>query len=209
MNHGITRYCYGCRCQTCRDAKAALQRGYRKHRYLNRGSTTAPITGTRRRLQALAAIGWNSDALAEITGIHPKQIQEYTSANTRRAFVYLSTARTVADAYNKLSMTHGPSHITAGRAKAKGWAPPLAWDDDDLDNPNAKPKYGRRPKGFASNLPDLDILVAEVNRAGMHVVAEKYGVSPSSIGVYLNKRGYYASHTGNKYELPVYRRKAA
>jgi len=209
VTHGVTSYCNGCRCRTCRDAKAAVQRQYRKRRYLNRGSTTTDITGTRRRLRALAAIGWHSDAISEITGIHPKQIQEYTSANSRRHVVYVSTARIVEDVYDKLSMTHGPSVITTSRAKAKGWAPPLAWDDDELDDPEARPKLGRRDKANATRLPDVDILVAEVNSAGLHIVGERYGVAPASIGIHLNRRGYYASSTGDKYDLPIYRRKAA
>jgi hypothetical protein len=55
----------------------------------------------------------------------------------------------VADAiviiYDKVSMIPCEDP-TAGRvarqAKKKGWAPPLAWDDDTIDDPKAKPDFG-------------------------------------------------------------------
>lgn len=41
------------------------------------------------------------------------------------------TAEAVKRAYDALSMTPGPSSLTAARAKKAGWLPPLAWEDID------------------------------------------------------------------------------
>jgi hypothetical protein len=41
-------------------------------------------------------------------------------------------------------MTPGPSDYYRNKARGLGWAPPLAWDDDLIDNPQAKPDLGER-----------------------------------------------------------------
>ena len=54
------------------------------------------------------------------------------------------TARRMAAVYDRYAMTVPPASgavtQTRDRAAAKGWPPPLAWDDEDLDNPTALPK---------------------------------------------------------------------
>lgn len=84
-----------------------------------------------RRLRALIAIGWTLEALSEPTG----QSMTTLSAIARGATTWMlgSTARTIADAYDALSNTPGPSPIARRRAARLGWAPPLAWDDIDTD----------------------------------------------------------------------------
>jgi hypothetical protein len=68
--------------------------------------------------------------------------------------VYLSTAREIAELYDRLSMTL-PDTSTVARqqivsrnrnlAARLGYATPLAWDDIDLDEaPQAEPAVGRR-----------------------------------------------------------------
>jgi len=101
------------------------------------------ITGTTRRLQALVAIGYTQTDLAARIGITP--------ANSTRLFhsqgrVLASTARRVESIYDRLAMTPGPSERARNHARKHGWAPPLAWDDDDLDNPDATPDAGQAVK---------------------------------------------------------------
>jgi hypothetical protein len=69
----------------------------------------------------------------------------------RRSQVTASTARTAAAAYDQL-WNHQPPQasqrgkIAAARARnharARGWPPPLAWDDDQLDRPDGTPAEG-------------------------------------------------------------------
>ncbi|WP_205859648.1 helix-turn-helix domain-containing protein, partial [Phycicoccus flavus] len=47
--------------------------------------------------------------------------------------------REVRDVYDRLSMTPGPSPETRGWAVKLGYAPPLAWDEDTIDDPTATP----------------------------------------------------------------------
>jgi hypothetical protein len=106
--------------------------------------TIIDATGTHRRLQALIAIGWSQTALAKHLGMLPP--------NLRRAFstdnVHAETARKVQTLYEKLwnQPQTGRDHqtrIVANRArniaKRNGWPPPLAWDDETIDDPDAAP----------------------------------------------------------------------
>jgi hypothetical protein len=105
-------------------------------------------TGTRRRLQALAAIGFPFLRLGEHLPLHPNQVRNVAIAKKVRA----RTARAVAEAYDRLwnqdPTQYGVRPATALKvqryAKSQRWAPPAAWDDDLIDDPNATPDYGQQ-----------------------------------------------------------------
>jgi hypothetical protein len=123
-----------CRCEPCKAAHIRQQKRYRMRRLTE--DVKVPRTGTRRRLQALAAIGWTSTDLAVRLGVDRTAVSE----NMRyEGPVLVTTAARTRALYDELSMTPGPSAIARARALAKGWAPPLAWDDDTIDDPKAKP----------------------------------------------------------------------
>lgn len=122
-------------CRPCKDAQAAWQRSYEKRRYLNRGPLLIDSAGTRRRLQALAVIGWPRNILSERLGTARSTL---TALKHGRGRVHRDTAAKVAALYDELSMTQGPSRRTRTEALAKGWVPPLAWDDDKIDRPEAR-----------------------------------------------------------------------
>lgn len=129
-------YNAGCRLECCRVAA----RNYQKRRLheRNHGTTrTVSALGTKRRLQALAAIGWDFYSIATEAGRH----REWVWQIYRRDAVLTRTAKTVAEIYERLCMTV-PEGWVADRARrqaaARGWAPPLAWDD--IDQPRERPK---------------------------------------------------------------------
>jgi hypothetical protein len=104
-------------------------------------------TGTRRRLRALVATGWSKSKLAVRLGMLPAN---FTDVMTRER-VTAATARAVRELYDELWDTPPAEDghrekISASRARnyarAHGWAPPLAWDDDALDDPDAGPAEG-------------------------------------------------------------------
>lgn len=103
---------------------------------------TVNATGTRRRTQALIAIGWSLSEQARRVGRTVSNHKYVLTAPT----VQLRTAQTVAALYDELSATTpvpGPSATRARRwAQREGWAPPLAWDDDTIDDPDARPDLG-------------------------------------------------------------------
>ncbi len=101
-------------------------------------------TGTTRRLQALAAIGWDSAKLAPRIGVKPRRLERLRRGE--KPAVHATTAAKIGQLYRHLSMTPATGW-QADRARTiarnRGWAPPLAWDDGHgphgIDNPTAAP----------------------------------------------------------------------
>lgn len=101
-------------------------------------------TGTRRRLQALVALGWSRTKLAEALGGHRDVVSRYML----RDQVTVATARAVRSLYDRMWDTAPPEHdrwdasaaaYARRTAERRGWAPPMAWDDETIDDPAAKP----------------------------------------------------------------------
>jgi hypothetical protein len=108
-------------------------------------------TGTRRRLQALAARSWSPEALESQMGIPAHLISRELDGYDELA---PELAADVAVAYDRLWDTRPPlataadreaAAQAAARAAQNGWAPPMAWDDDRIDLPSAGPEPGWRP----------------------------------------------------------------
>lgn len=101
-------------------------------------SATAGLTdatGARRRLQALAAIGWSQMEIARRYDGHFVSLASI--ARGAQSQVGPRLHRLITTAYDDLAMTPGPHNRTRLDAARKGWAPPLAWDD--IDDPNEIP----------------------------------------------------------------------
>lgn len=126
-----------------RVAKAAMKRDWTKRVYLARGPMRIDNTGTTRRLRALYALGWTSTDLAPRLGCSPARVGHLVAGISPQ--VHRHTAARVASIYDDLCMTVpqdpevlAPKMIRVHdrqrrQSAAKGWAPPLAWDDIDTD----------------------------------------------------------------------------
>lgn len=115
-------------------------------------------TGTRRRLQALAACGWSIGALCTQACLHRQALDR---AMNGAPLTTAGTARAVADLYDQVwdaaPPAHTPGHrrsvtITLAAARAAGWPPPAAWDDHALDDPTASP--AEQPAPTAASAAD-------------------------------------------------------
>lgn len=93
-------------------------------------------TGTRRRVQALAWMGWPCREIAARAGTTERSLHRLIRPDRR---ISAALAARVAAVYEELCMTPGPSRITASKARGAGHAPPLAWDGVDIDDPKARP----------------------------------------------------------------------
>jgi transcriptional regulator with XRE-family HTH domain len=137
--HGtMTAYTrYRCRCPDALADKRMYvklgEAGIRQPRLVNGA-------GTRRRLRALAAIGWTYADIAARMGKETAAVQRI--ARDEHPRVREVTAAAVKCVYADLSMTPGRSENVRRYAARKGWAPPLAWDDDTIDDPDAAPDLG-------------------------------------------------------------------
>ncbi|MCV2489779.1 helix-turn-helix domain containing protein [Geodermatophilus sp. YIM 151500] len=125
-------------------------------------------TGTRRRLQALIAIGWPAELLAAHLGRRPNSLHRSMTGES----VTASTAHDVATLYQRLWDVPSP-RLTGGQraaadaarahAATQGWQPPLAWDDIDTDP---------TPPAPATRLPqrdDIDEIAVERALAGDNI----------------------------------------
>ncbi|MHC3450834.1 hypothetical protein [Streptomyces prasinus] len=102
-------------------------------------------TGTRRRLQALVAAGWTQSELARRIGVDSANFSRTITSDLLRA----ATVRAVNALYDELWRINPveagvPSHRAAAArqiATSRGWAPIGAWDDEQLDDPDAFPDW--------------------------------------------------------------------
>ncbi|WP_097982853.1 hypothetical protein [Streptomyces sp. f150] len=95
-------------------------------------------TGTVRRVRALIALGYTLIDIAESANVAVARVQTLAAG-------YPSLRRTVAEritnTYRALSETPGTNTRAKNRALANRWAPPATWDDDTIDDPQARPEW--------------------------------------------------------------------
>lgn len=116
------------------------------------GAILEEAPGVQLRLRALVALGWSMSKLAAHLGVTPTNAGPLFHG-TRG--VTVGTRRAVEALYEELSMrlpsedTHRDK-IAASRARRyaqqHGWLPPLALDDERLDDPGYRPILTREPE---------------------------------------------------------------
>ncbi len=161
-----------------------------------------PAAGTRRRLQALVATGWAQSRLADRLDMSPSNF----GTALARDRVTAATARAVERLYNELWDKPPPepgqhSRISASRARsyarARGWALPAAWDDDEMDDPDAKPAEGwQRPdRDTLRRRPAAEVAedAADHERQGQsrEQIARRLGLTPKSLERALSRATQY------------------
>lgn len=108
-------------------------------------------TGAIRRLQALVAIGWSQARLGRQLGVEPGNFGTLMAASQCTARRALAVRDLYEQCWNKPQTGtdwHSKAAATRARnlAKTRGWLPPMAWDDDTIDDPAAVPDLGGRDK---------------------------------------------------------------
>ncbi|TXS44917.1 hypothetical protein [Streptomyces sp. OR43] len=103
--------------------------------------------GTRRRLRALIALGWTRKAIAaRIPGMYAEYLARLVHSESP---VTTWMAGRIEQGYRELAglqpEAHGVAPREAKRSRREAaenlWAPPGAWDDDRLDDPNVAPEW--------------------------------------------------------------------
>lgn len=139
------------------------------------GGARIPATGSRRRLQALASLGWGTSALTTRTALTQRSLNRLLNSDVDT--VTLDTARAVATLYARLRLAPPPGRTqlqrnaarqSAARAQAAGWRPPHAWHDIDIDHeagpasrtttPSSPPDTHHNRRRDRDDLSDLDAL---------------------------------------------------
>ncbi|MGI5223574.1 hypothetical protein [Actinoallomurus sp. CA-142502] len=99
-------------------------------------------TGSRRRVQALAWMGWPAEEVARRAGTTKSTLATEILPSRQ---ISVALARRINAVYRELSARPGPSKSAAVKARSLGHAPPAAWDDDRIDDPRHRPRGVRRP----------------------------------------------------------------
>jgi hypothetical protein len=163
----------------------------------------ADATGTRRRLQALVAIGWHRAELARRLHLGPSQFK----ALLRRRRVAAGTAAAVEALYDRI-WDQWPGGACAERARryaaALGWPVPMAWDEEDLDDPAAGPAAGwRRPARAtwcAGDLAEDAGFIIATQGCGRALAAERLGVTKDALDQAFTRCKAQRAHTGSNQE---------
>jgi transcriptional regulator with XRE-family HTH domain len=109
--------------------------------------------GVSRRLRALTARSWSPQAIADETGI-PAPLISSLLGGIRRD-LSLGQIRAIANAYDQIWDRDPPActreqreacGLARSHAASRGWAPPQAWDDAQIDEPNGRPFPDWKPR---------------------------------------------------------------
>lgn len=159
-----------CRCAPCTRAATLYQNKWRL-RSMGTGTAMLPSIGAHRRMRALAAIGWSRATIAAEVGMSASGTVFHQERITQ------GLHDRIAAVYDRLCLTPGPSEPSRKYAAKQGWPPPMAWDEDTIDDPAAQPDFGAPVRGF--DLSEWEFLVEcgeDLERA-----AERCGVSLGSV----------------------------
>jgi hypothetical protein len=175
----------GCKEPCCKAASAEYRRKLAAKHYLT-GYQRLDATGTIRRIEALVALGYTwenlDDYLGRQHGTMSRRHHQWVTKGTR---VNRPGAAQMAAMYDALSMKVPPDTYGSRRAKTRarrnGWLPPLAWDDDRIDDPTYRPSVSAvRPPRHRRNLLAE---VAHLRSLGVstHAAAQQLGVTVEAI----------------------------
>lgn len=98
-----------------------------------------PATGSIRRIHALMAIGHRVKDIEVASGVEHSLLSSLV--NEHLTTVSRHVAERLTTGYDKLSTTPGTCARSRNRAIRHQWAPPAAWDEGTLDDPDAAPDW--------------------------------------------------------------------
>lgn len=172
----------GCRCSDeCRARRAQYEKERRY--YTERGQPlTVPAVGFKRRVRALMALGWTHRQIATELGIATGNL---SNRMTYAKAVHRGTHDRMCAVYDRLSMTLPPDEMVNRRtrtiARRNGWLPPLAFDDERIDDAAYRPS--RSATAPPRTRRNLLAEVAHLRSLGVsdHAAAQQLGVTVEAI----------------------------
>lgn len=144
------------------------------------------VTGSRRRIQALAYIGHSMRTIA--TAANSGRMRIHTIAIGDQHTIRRDLAERIEAAYKHLVLRPASCDKFTARtrnlAKTRGWHGPLAWDDVTIDDPNAQPDTDEAPAltGF--------VQLGRYRRAEIQHLTD-FGVPENEIAQRLGMRPQY------------------
>lgn len=142
-----------------------------------------PAIGAARRLQALIANGWAQSELAELLDAEVARISDLVHG--KQEFVTADRYRSICDLFDKLQLVPGSSKHARTVSVKHGWALPLEWDEELIDDPTAQPIRARRTRrdNVYGPMVERREKVRELTERGLSAgeIAARLGVSERQI----------------------------
>jgi DNA-binding XRE family transcriptional regulator len=145
-----------------------------------------PKLGAQRRIQALQALGYTTEQIGDAAGITKDTVIELSTG--KQPGCKLGTARAIKDLYERWQCIPGTSRAAVSRARTKGWALPMAWDEDAIDDPNAVPHDCRRV-GQQQSRQERLAEASELFSFGLNVseAAQRMGLTRDTLTEYMKQ----------------------
>jgi hypothetical protein len=119
--------------------------------------------GTRLRLRALHVMGHGSARIARVIGVHQETIRKLVCGDTtavspemRDAVIAVYDVWWDKRAPERTRFERRAATFARKRAIAGNWCAAAALDDDQLDTPRYRPRYGWKPATGTGTAPDID-----------------------------------------------------
>lgn len=128
------------------------------------GGALVNATGAHRRLQALVTIGWPLAQLAARLDLAPSNITALLKRDRLTAAIDMRIRNLYDQLWNHpyTGIDHR-SRIAESRARryarTRGWLPPLAWDDESIDDPATLPNADLASGKVEAQIENLEFLV--------------------------------------------------
>lgn len=167
----------------------------------NARQETVSAIGAARRLRALYALGWDWTVLAEHCEFTRSRLAKIADPTRLRVNLSWDTWAAIRDLYEQLSGTIPPpgksSTQARNTARKRKWAPPLDWDDADIDDPTitVKPSGAATTIGLRDRANQRRHEVARLSTAGLSIaeIAVRLGVSRRLVERYRKEPNTHVS----------------
>lgn len=157
------------------------------------GRNRMSARGVRRRLQALACLGWTCEDIVPYAGLSLGTLLRIRGGKAQHCSI--AAHRAVAAAYEELWDRPAPDKTpgiararvrTRARAAAEGWVPPAGWDDIDLDEAPAVADDGVVSIKARRRQDAIDLIAGGVAPT---LVADRLGMSVKNLQRILTNAG--------------------
>lgn len=148
-------------------------------------ATVGP-TGTLRRLRALGCLGYSQAELCRRLGISAENSTRLFGGNRRVSAKVARKARAIYDELWDKPNTGtdwrsvGVASRARNTARALGWLPPMAWDDDTIDDPDVTPDLGPE-RVFVKDTIAEDVEFMADTGADRDEIADRLGMAWYSV----------------------------
>ncbi len=146
------------------------------------GRRSVPAVGGVRRLHGLMRMGYTRLQVAELTGWSPRSLDKMCEKGHCSIGLHMALKR-VAD---QLGHEPGPSKWAASIAKGRGYIPLWAWDEDNIDGPDAVPNLGEIEENRSNVIVSEARFLASYG-ASREEIARRLGVTVATLRTYLGR----------------------